>query len=220
MSLAALQKKIGVTADGAWGPGTLRAAAAYYKLSPTRAAHFFGQTAHETGGFKAFTENLNYGAKGLRGIFGKYFPTDSIALQYERKPERIANRVYASRMGNGPEASGDGWKYRGRGALQLTGKDNYLAFSKYCNRPDVMTNPDLVATELAFESAMFFFERNKLWSICDQGVNDATILSVSKKVNGGTHGLEDRKTKTQKQQHLWLLLVKFPLKCNSLNISI
>ncbi len=197
MSLAALQKKIGVTADGAWGPGTLRAAAAYYKLSPTRAAHFFGQTAHETGGFKAFTENLNYGAKGLRGIFGKYFPTDSIALQYERKPERIANRVYASRMGNGPEASGDGWKYRGRGALQLTGKDNYLAFSKYCNRPDVMTNPDLVATELAFESAMFFFERNKLWSICDQGVNDATILSVSKKVNGGTHGLEDRKAKTK-----------------------
>ena len=197
MSLVALQKKIGVTADGAWGPGTLRAAAAYYKLSPARAAHFFGQTAHETGGFKAFTENLNYGAKGLRGIFGKYFPTDSVALQYERKPEKIANRVYANRMGNGSEASGDGWKYRGRGALQLTGKDNYAAFAKYCNRPDVMTNPDLVATELAFESAMFFFERNKLWSICDQGVNDAAILSVSKKVNGGTHGLEDRKTKTK-----------------------
>jgi len=197
MSLKALQQKIGVTADGAWGPGTLRAAAAYYKLSPARAAHFFGQTAHETGGFKAFSENLNYGAKGLRGIFGKYFPTDALALQYERKPERIANRVYASRMGNGPEASGDGWKYRGRGALQLTGKDNYLAFSKYCNRPDVMTNPDLVATELAFESAMFFFERNKLWTICDQGVTDATILSISKKVNGGTHGLEDRKNKTK-----------------------
>ena len=197
MSLKSLQQKIGVTADGAWGPGTLRAAAAYYKLSPARAAHFFGQTAHETGGFKAFSENLNYGAKGLRGIFGKYFPTDVLALQYERKPERIANRVYASRMGNGPEASGDGWKYRGRGALQLTGKDNYLAFSKYCNRPDVMTNPDLVATELAFESAMFFFERNKLWTICDQGVTDATILSISKKVNGGTHGLEDRKNKTK-----------------------
>lgn len=197
MSLASLQKKIGVTADGAWGPGTLRAAAAYYKLTPARAAHFFGQTAHETGGFKAFSENLNYGAKGLRGIFGKYFPTDAVALQYERKPERIANRVYASRMGNGPEASGDGWKYRGRGALQLTGKSNYEAFAKFCNRPDVMTNPDLVATELAFESAMFFFERNKLWTICDQGVNDATILSISKKVNGGTHGLEDRKAKTK-----------------------
>jgi putative chitinase len=197
MSLKALQQKIGVTADGAWGPGTLRAAAAFYKLSPARAAHFFGQTAHETGGFKAFSENLNYSAKGLRGIFGKYFPSDAVAAQYERKPEKIANRVYAGRMGNGSEASGDGWKYRGRGALQLTGKDNYLAFSKYCNRPDVMTNPDLVATELAFESAMFFFERNKLWAICDQGVTDAAILSISKKVNGGTHGLEDRKAKTK-----------------------
>jgi len=197
MSLASLQKKIGVTADGAWGPGTLRAAAAYYKLSPARAAHFFGQTAHETGGFKAFTENLNYGAKGLRGIFGKYFKTDAEALKYERKPEAIANRVYAGRMGNGTEMTGDGWKFRGRGALQLTGRDNYLAFSKYCNRPDVMTNPDLVAGELAFESAMFFFEKNKLWALCDTGVNDASILSVTKKVNGGTHGLEDRTNKTK-----------------------
>jgi putative chitinase len=197
MSLVALQKKIGVTADGSWGPGTLKAAAAYYKLTPARAAHFFGQTAHETGGFKAFSENLNYGAKGLRGIFGKYFKSDAEALKYERKPEAIANRVYAGRMGNGPEMSGDGWKYRGRGALQLTGRDNYLAFSKYCNRPDVMTNPDLVATELAFESAVFFFERNKLWTLCDQGVNDATILAISKKVNGGTHGLEDRTAKTK-----------------------
>ena len=197
MSLKALQQKIGVTADGAWGPGTLRAAAAFYKLSPVRAAHFFGQTSHETGGFKAFSENLNYGAKGLMGIFKKYFPDAATAAKYERKPEAIANRVYANRMGNGPESSGDGWKYRGRGALQLTGKSNYEAFAKYCNRPDVMTNPDLVATELAFESAMFFFERNKLWSICDQGVTDVAILSLTKKINGGTHGLEDRKNKTK-----------------------
>lgn len=203
MSLKALQQKIGVTADGAWGPGTLRAAAAYYKLSPARAAHFFGQTAHETGGFKAFSENLSYGAKGLMGVFKKYFPDAATAAKYERKPEAIANRVYANRMGNGPESSGDGWKYRGRGALQLTGKDNYAAFAKYCNRPDVMTNPDIVATELAFESAMFFFERNKLWSICDQGVTDAAILSLTKKVNGGTHGLEDRKNKT-KTYHMQL----------------
>jgi len=197
MSLKALQQKIGVTADGAWGPGTLRAAAAFYKLSPARAAHFFGQTAHETGGFKAFSENLSYGAKGLMGVFKKYFPDAATAAKYERKPEAIANRVYANRMGNGPESSGDGWKYRGRGALQLTGKDNYQAFAKFCNRPDVMTNPDIVATELAFESAMFFFERNKLWSICDQGVTDAAILSLTKKINGGTHGLEDRKNKTK-----------------------
>jgi uncharacterized protein YcbK (DUF882 family) len=134
----------------------------------------------------------------LRGVFGKYFPTDALAAQYERKPEKIANRVYASRMGNGNEASGDGWRYRGRGALQLTGRDNYKAFADYCKRPDVMSNPDLVATELAFESAMFFFERNKLWAICDQGVTDAAILSLTKKINGGTHGLADRSDKTKK----------------------
>lgn len=198
MSLKSLQQKIGIAADGAWGPGTFKAAMAFYKLSPVRAAHFFAQTAHETGGFKAFSENLNYSAKGLRGVFGKYFPTDALAAQYERKPEKIANRVYASRMGNGPEASGDGWRYRGRGALQLTGRDNYKAFADYCKRPDVMSNPDLVATELAFESAMFFFERNKLWVICDQGVTDAAILSLTKKINGGTHGLADRSDKTKK----------------------
>jgi putative chitinase len=197
MSLKNLQAKIGVQADGIWGPGTLRAAAKYYKLTPARAAHFFGQTSHETGGFKAFSENLNYSWQGLRKIFPRYFPTDAIAKNYERNPQRIANKVYADRMGNGPESSGDGWKYRGRGALQLTGKTNYETFAAYCNRPDVMDNPDLVATELAFESAMFFFERNRLWAICDQGVTDVAILSVSKKVNGGTHGLEDRKTKTK-----------------------
>jgi putative chitinase len=111
MSLVNLQKKIGVTADGAFGPGTLKAAAAYYKLSPNRAAHFFAQTAHESGGFKAFSENLNYGAKGLRGIFRKYFPTDALARAYERKPAAIANRVYGNRMGNGPESSGEGFRF-------------------------------------------------------------------------------------------------------------
>jgi putative chitinase len=198
MSLANLQQKIGVTADGAFGPGTLKAAAAYYKLSPNRAAHFFAQTAHETGGFKAFSENLSYGAKGLRGIFGKYFPTDAMAKAYERQPQKIANRVYGGRMGNGVEASGDGWKYRGRGALQLTGKANYQAFSDYIKRPDVMTNPDLVASELCFESALWFFDKNRLWSICDQGINDAAILALTKRINGGTHGLDDRKLKTKK----------------------
>ena len=198
MSLVNLQKKIGVTADGAFGPGTFKAAAAYYKLSPDRAAHFFAQTAHESGNFKAFSENLNYGAKGLRGVFRKYFPTDALARVYERKPEKIANRVYANRMANGDEGSGDGWKYRGRGALQLTGKFNYSEFAKYVNRPDVMTNPDLVATELAFESALWFFDKNKLWSICDQGINDAAILALTKRINGGTHGLDDRKLKTKK----------------------
>ena len=198
MSLIELQKKIGVTADGAFGPGTLKAAAAFYKLSPNRAAHFFAQTAHESGNFKAFSENLNYGAKGLRGIFGKYFPTDALARAYERQPQKIANRVYANRMGNGDEASGEGWLFRGRGSLQLTGKFNFKAFSDYIGRPDVMTNPDIVATELAFESALWFFDKNKLWSICDQGTGDAAILALTKRINGGTHGLDDRKLKTKK----------------------
>ena len=199
MSLKSLQEKIGVGADGAFGPGTMKAATAFYKFSPIRAAHFFAQTAHETGGFKAFSENLNYSADGLNKIFPKYFKNagrDSNA--FARNPEKIANIVYASRMGNGDEASGDGWKYRGRGALQLTGKANYEAFAKYLGHNEVLENPDTVATKYAFESAMFFFERNKLWTICDQGINDAAILALTKRINGGTHGLEDRKAKTYK----------------------
>ena len=199
MSMIELQKKIGVTADGAFGPGTFKAAAAYYKLSPNRAAHFFAQCAHESGNFKAFSENLNYGVKGLRTTFGKYFQTEGIAKNYERQPQRIANRAYANRMGNGDEASGEGWLYKGRGPLQLTGKNNYRAFGKYIGREqEILDNPDLVATELGFESALWFFDANKLWSICDQGINDAAILQLTKRINGGTHGLDDRKLKTKK----------------------
>lgn len=197
MSLVALQKKIGVTADGAFGPGTMKAAMAFYKMTPVRAAHFFAQTAHESGNFKAFSENLNYSADGLQKIFGKYFDA-AAAAKAARNPEKIANRVYANRMGNGNEASGDGWKYRGRGALQLTGKDNYKAFADYLKKPEIMDNPDLVATEYSFESAIFFFEKNKLWAICDQGINDAAITALTKRINGGTHGLDDRKEKTKK----------------------
>lgn len=197
MSLKSLQEKIGTTADGVFGPGTMKKAMEFYKLTPVRAAHFFAQTAHETGGFKLFTENLNYSADGLQKIFGKYFP-GTLEESYSRNPEKIANRVYASRMGNGAEASGDGWKFRGRGALQLTGKDNYKAFSDYLKKPEIMTNPDLVATTFSFESAMFFFDKNKLWSICDQGINDAAILALTRRINGGTHGLEDRNQKTKK----------------------
>jgi len=198
MSLKNLQTKIGVVADGAFGPGTMKKAMEFYKLTPERAAHFFGQTAHETGEFKIFTENLNYSTKGLLATFGKYFINEATALPYRKNPEKIANRVYAGRMGNGLSTSGDGWKFRGRGALQLTGKENYKAFSDYLKKPEIMTNPDLVATTYSFESAMFFFDKNRLWSICDQGVNDAAILSLTKKINGGTHGLADRSEKTKK----------------------
>jgi putative chitinase len=197
MSLKNLQTKIGVTADGGFGPGTLKAAMAFYKLTPLRAAHFFAQTGHETGEFKLFSENLNYSADGLKKIFPKYFP-GTLAEGYARNPEKIANLVYGNRMGNGAEATGEGFKFRGRGALQLTGKDNYTAFSKYLNKPEVLTNPDLVATEFAFESAMFFFDRNKLWEICDKGIDDATITALTKRINGGTIGLDHRKALTLK----------------------
>ena len=199
MSLASLQKKIGVTADGVFGKGTLKAAMAYYKLTPVQAAHFFAQTAHESGNFKAFSENLNYSAEGLLRIFSKYFDV-ARAKQYARQPEKIANRVYANRMGNGDEASGDGFKYKGRGALQLTGKSNYNDFAKWLGKT---IDPNDVADEYAFESAKYFFDKNKLWGICDKGVDDATILALTKRINGGTHGLDDRKAKT-KLYYGWL----------------
>lgn len=200
--MAALQTKCGITADGKWGPGTFKGAKGYYKLSTAQAAHFFGQCAHESGGFKVFSENLNYSDKGLNGIFKKYFPTIASTTGYARKPEKIANKVYANRMGNGPESSGDGYKFRGRGPIQLTGKDNYTAFSQSIGRPDVLTNPDIVATELAFESALWFFNKNGLFAIADKGVTDAVIGQITRRVDGGTHGLDDRIKKT-KQFAAW-----------------
>ena len=202
MSIEKFCQRIGVAPDPKFGVEVLKAAMKFYKMTPERAAHFFAQTNHESGGFTTFTENLNYGAKGLRGIFGKYFPTDQLAVAYERKPEKIANRVYGGRMGNGPESSGDGWLYKGRGALQLTGKDNYKALATYLGKPEILANPDLVANEYIFESAIWFFDKNKLWDICDKGVNDDTILAITKKINGGTHGLDDRSTKTKNYYNL------------------
>lgn len=197
MSLKSLQEKIGVTADGDFGPGTMKAAMVFFKLTPIRAAHFFGQTSHETGEFTIFTENLNYSSDGLKKTFPKYFP-GNLADLYAKQPQKIANRVYASRMGNGDEKSGDGYNFRGRGALQLTGKENYKAFELYLHKQEIITNPDLVATKYSFESAMFFFEKNKLWTICDKGINDEAILALTKRINGGTIGLDDRILKTKK----------------------
>jgi len=203
VSITLLQKKIGATPDGVFGPNTLKAATRFFNLTPLRAAHFFGQVAHETGNFKFFTENLNYSAQGLLGTFRRHFSGVQDAQAYARQPEKIANRVYASRMGNGPESSGDGWRYRGRGALQLTGYSNYSALAKAINNPVVLTNPDIVATELAFESAIWFFDVNKLWHLCDKGVTRDTITAVTRRVNGGTNGLEDRVVKTL-QYYNWL----------------
>ena len=176
-------------------------AARFGITTPLRLAHFLAQCGHESGGFKATQENLNYSAKGLCGIFRKYFPSVTVALQYERKPEKIANRVYANRMGNGNEASGDGWKHRGRGYIQLTGKENYKAFDATVPE-DILANPDLVATKYALASAAFFFKKNGLWAICDRGADMATVTAVTKRVNGGTIGLADRQKHFNEFYHL------------------
>jgi putative chitinase len=156
-----------------------------------RLAHFLAQCGHESGGFKAVSENLNYSAKGLVGTFKKYFPTEVVAKPYERNPEKIASKVYGSRMGNGDESTKEGFKFRGRGYIQLTGKSNYTNFAKFIGE-DTIANPDLVATKYPLASAAFFFNSNGLWSICDKGADDATVTAVTKRVNGGTIGLADR----------------------------
>jgi putative chitinase len=155
-----------------------------------RLAHFLAQCGHESGGFKAVSENVNYSADGLKKIFPKYFP-GNLAESYARNPEKIASKVYGGRMGNGDESTKDGFKFRGRGYIQLTGKSNYTNFAKFIGE-DTVSNPDLVATKYPLASAAFFFDSNKLWSICDKGADDATVTAVTKRVNGGTIGLPDR----------------------------
>ena len=158
--------------------------------NPLRLAHFLAQCGHESGGFKSVSENLNYSADGLKKIFGKYFP-GNLNESYAKQPEKIASRVYGSRMGNGDESTGEGFKFRGRGYIQLTGKQNYTNFAKFIGE-DTVSNPDLVATKYPLASAAFFFDSNKLWSICDKGSDVATVTAVTKRVNGGTIGLPDR----------------------------
>jgi putative chitinase len=165
--------------------------AAKFNITNTlRLAHFLAQASHESGGFKAVTENLNYSADGLKKIFPKYFP-GNISESYARNPEKIANKVYSSRMGNGDEASGDGYRYKGSGFIQLTGKSNYAAFDKFVD-DDILDNPSLVATKYPLASAAWFFNANKLWAICDKGDSDQVVAEVTKRVNGGHIGLPDR----------------------------
>jgi putative chitinase len=166
--------------------------------NPLRLSHFLAQCGHESGGFKFVKENMNYSADGLLKIFPKYFrksdgktPDPALAAQYARKPEKIGSRVYGNRMGNGDEASGEGYKFHGRGYIQLTGKDNYKAFSDFIGE-DCVANPDLVATKYPLTSAAFFFHKNKLWDICDKGHGDDVVAAVTKRVNGGHIGLADR----------------------------
>ena len=169
--------------------------------TPLRVAHFLAQCGHESGGFRLTQENLNYSSKGLNGIFKKYFPTELSAVPYNRNPQKIANKVYSNRMGNGSEASGDGYKFRGRGYIQLTGKDNYTAFGKSIG-VDICSNPDLVASKYALASAAWFFSKNGLHKIADEGASDVVVTKITKRVNGGTIGLPDRIKHFKEYYHL------------------
>jgi putative chitinase len=163
-----------------------------YKVNTLlRLSHFLAQCGHESANFRAFKENLNYSAEGLNKTFKKYFPTLDSAKDYARQPERIASKVYANRMGNGNEASKDGFKYLGRGFIQLTGKANYIEFDKSVPE-DILANPELVATKYPLASAAWFWDKNGLNTIADKGATDAVVKSITKRVNGGTIGLEDR----------------------------
>lgn len=208
-AMRTLQARCGIAADGAFGPNTARAIADHYDLSSNRAAHLLGQSAHESGNFKLTQENLNYSEKALNSVFGRYFGDGKKdASQYARNPQKIANYVYmdqnrSSKGALGNTEEGDGWLFRGRGFLQCTGRTNYRAFASEMRLPDVMKEPDLVATDYAFESALWFFQRNNLFRIADEGVTEEIIKKITKRVNGGYHGLEDRIEKTMKI-HRWL----------------
>ena len=169
--------------------------------TPLRVAHFLAQCGHESGGFRVTSENLNYSAKGLNGIFRKYFPTEASAAAYARQPQKIANKVYANRMANGNEASGDGFRFRGRGYIQLTGIDNYTQFGRAIG-VDIPSNPDLVASKYALASAAWFWSKNGLNRLADGGATDAVVTSITRRVNGGTIGLADRIKHFKEYHHL------------------
>lgn len=169
----------------------LHEVAEYYDMyvNPKRAAAFIAQTAHESGGFNFVKENLNYSAKGLMTTFKKYFPTEELAKQYERQPQKIANRVYANRMSNGPEESGDGYRFCGRGLIQLTGRANYTKFAEDLGISIDETVAYLETPAGAVSSAGWFWDNNNLNQYCD----NEDFVTLTKRINGGTIGLEDRK---------------------------
>jgi putative chitinase len=167
--------------------------------TPQRMAAFLAQCAHESGGFVFIKENLNYRWQSLRKTFPKYFPTDQLAQQYEKQPERIANRVYANRMGNGAEESGDGWRFCGRGLIQVTGRDNYSWFAASLEISPEEASEYMETFEGAAQSACWFWEANNLNQWADRG----DILTLTKRINGGTIGLEDRQKHYQHALHIF-----------------
>lgn len=196
LAMQKLQERIGAATDGSFGPNTARAITKHFGLSAERSAHLLGQASHESGGFKRVCESLYYSsADRIRKVWPSRFPTVEDAQPYARNPKALADKVYSNRMGNGEN---EGSVFIGRGFLQLTGKDNYRSFAADMRLPEVMTDPSLIETDYAFETAYWFFEKNKLFKIADEGVDTNTIEKITKRVNGGYHGLQDRMDQTHK----------------------
>ena len=201
VALKLLQEKVGVEPDGAYGPNTARAITKHYGLDRVKAAHLLGQAGHESGGFKLTRENLNYSVEAMMRVWPSRFPDEDSAKPYARNGAKLAGKVYVGRMGN--ETPEDAANFIGRGFLQLTGKDNYKSCAHDMRLPEVLTDPSLVEEDYAFETAMWFFDKNNLFNIAAGGVNDETIKLITKRVNGGYHGLDDRAKRTR-QAFNWL----------------
>ena len=194
-ALKSLQSKCGCSPDGSFGPNTARAIVKHYELSPERGAHLLGQVVHESGSFKLTRENLNYSVESMMRVWPSRFPTKESAEPYAKNPKALADKVYSGRMGN---KEGEGHKWIGRGFLQLTGFNNVRSFASDMRLPEVMDDPTLLEKEYAMDTAIWFFRKNNLWKICDEGVSDSVIKKLTKKINGGYTGLDHRIKETNK----------------------
>lgn len=195
-ALKQLQEKCGVAPDGAFGPNTAKAIVVHYELSPKRGAHLLGQVVHESGSFKYTRENLNYSVEAIMKVWPSRFPTKESAEPFARNPKALAENVYFDRMGNDTKEKASA--YIGRGFLQLTGYNNVRSFASDMRVPEVLDNPQLLEEDYAMDTALWFFKKNNLWTICDEGVNDDTIKRLTKRINGGYTGLDHRVKETKK----------------------
>ena len=202
-ALKILQEKCGCTPDGSFGPNTARGIVKHYELSPERGAHLIGQVIHESGSFKLTRENLNYSVEAMMRVWPKRFPTEESAKPYSRNPKALAELVYLDenrgknyKLGNDTKEKAS--LYIGRGFLQLTGYNNVRSFASDMRLPDVLSNPTLLEEDYAMDTAIWFFRKNNLWKICDEGVNDDVIKRLTKRINGGYTGLDHRIKETKK----------------------
>ena len=195
-ALKLLQTKCGCDADGSFGPNTARGILKHYELSPERGAHLLGQIVHESASFKLTRENLNYSVEAMMRVWPSRFPTEESAKPYAKNPKALAEKVYLDRMGNDTKEKAS--LYIGRGFLQLTGYNNVRSFASDMRVPEVLENPQLLEEDYAMETAIWFFRKNNLWKICDEGVSDDVIKKLTKRINGGYTGLDHRIKETNK----------------------